>query len=67
MLELLDQKQIQPSASPEEASILFIKRKDESLWLCIDYRELYKVTIKNKYPLTYINDLFNQLKRSNVF
>ncbi|KAA3466728.1 hypothetical protein EPI10_001800 [Gossypium australe] len=49
------------------APILLIKKKDGSLRLCIDYRHLNKVTIKNKYPLPRIDDLFDQLKGANVF
>ena len=44
-----------------------MKKKDGSLWLCVDYRQLNKVTIKNKYPLPRIDDLFDQLQRTNVF
>ncbi|KAA3486306.1 Gag-Pol polyprotein [Gossypium australe] len=56
-----------PSSSPWGAPILFVKKKDGSLRLCIDYRKLNKVTIKNKYPLHRINDLFDQLKGATVF
>ena len=59
--ELLDKGFIQPSTSPWDAPVLFVKRKDGSLRLCIDYRQLNKVTIKNKYPLPRIDDLFDQL------
>ncbi|KAJ9546624.1 hypothetical protein OSB04_019167 [Centaurea solstitialis] len=53
---------IRPSGSPWGAPILFVKKKDGSLWMCIDYRELNKVTIKNRYPLPRIDDLFDQLQ-----
>ena len=49
------------------APVLFVKKKDGSLQLCIDYRELNKVTIKNKYPLPRIDDLFDQLKGATFF
>ncbi|XP_073014523.1 uncharacterized protein [Primulina eburnea] len=57
--ELLDKKQIRPSASPWGAPVLFVKKKDGSMRLCIDYQELNKITIKNKYPLPRIDDLFD--------
>ena len=47
--------------------MLFIKKKDENMWMCIDYRELNKVTVKNKYPLPSTDDLFNQLPGSSYF
>jgi hypothetical protein len=47
--------------------VLFVKKKDGSMRMCIDYRELNKVTIKNKYPLPRIDDLFDQLKGASVF
>ena len=62
--ELQDKGFIRPSVSPWGAPVLFVKKKDGSLRLCIDYRELNKITIKNKYPLPRIDDLFDQLKRS---
>ncbi|KAL3523596.1 hypothetical protein ACH5RR_016430 [Cinchona calisaya] len=65
--ELLDKGFIRPSTSPWGAPVLFVKKKDGSLRLCIDYRELNKVTIKNKYPLPRIDDLFDQLKGAIVF
>ena len=65
--ELLDKGFIRPSHSPWGAPILFVKKKDGSLRMCIDYRELNKVTIKNKYPLPRIDDLFDQLKGASVF
>jgi len=65
--ELLDRGFIRPSVSPWGAPILFVKKKDGSMRLCIDYRELNKVTVKNKYPLPRIDDLFDQLHGSQVF
>ncbi|KAG8471689.1 hypothetical protein CXB51_036643 [Gossypium anomalum] len=65
--ELLDKGFIRPSTSPWGAPVLFVKKKDGSLRLCIDYRQLNKVTIKNKYPLPRIDDLFDQLKGAAVF
>uniref|UniRef100_A0A2N9HS09 Reverse transcriptase domain-containing protein n=1 Tax=Fagus sylvatica TaxID=28930 RepID=A0A2N9HS09_FAGSY len=65
--DLLDQGFIRPSASPWGAPVLFVKKKDGSMRLCIDYRELNKVTIRNKYPLPRIDDLFDQLRGSEVF
>jgi hypothetical protein len=64
--ELLDWGFIRPSVLPRGAPILFVK-KDGSIRLCIDYRELNWVTIKNSYPLSRIDDLFDQLKRTSVF
>ena len=57
--ELLEQDFIRPSTSPWGAPMLFVKKKDSSHRLCIDYRQLNKVIIKNKYPLPRINDLFD--------
>jgi hypothetical protein len=65
--ELLDKGFIRPSTSPWGCPALFIKKKDESLRLCIDYRPLNAVTIKNKYPLPRIDVLFDQLVRAKVF
>ena len=47
--------------------MLFVKKKDGTLWLCIDYRQLNKLIIKNKYPLPRIDDLFDQLKGASIF
>ena len=60
--ELLDKGFIRLSTSPWGASVLFAKKKDKNLRLCIDYRQLSKVTIKNRYPLPRIDDLFDQLR-----
>ena len=65
--ELLDMGFIRPSFSPWGAPVLFVKKKDGSLRMCIDYRELNKLTIKNKYPLPRIDDLFDQLQGKKVF
>ena len=59
MQELLDKEFIRPSTSPWGALVLFAKKKDKILRLCIDYRHLNRVTIKNRYPLPRINDLFD--------
>ncbi|GKA37789.1 putative reverse transcriptase domain-containing protein [Tanacetum coccineum] len=59
--ELQDKGFIQPSSSPWGAPVLFVKKKDGSFRMCIDYRELNKLTIKNRYPLPMIDDLFDQL------
>ncbi|KAL0554279.1 hypothetical protein IC582_008196 [Cucumis melo] len=65
--ELLDKGFIRPSVSHWGAPMLFIKKKDGSMRLCIDYRELNKVTVKNRYPLPRIDDLFDQLQGATVF
>ena len=59
--DLLDKGFIRPSTSPWGAPVLFVKKHDGTLRLCVDYRQLNKVTIKNKYPLPRIEDLFDQL------
>jgi len=61
--ELLDKGFIWPLGAP----VLFVKKKDGILHLCIDYRQLNKVTVKNRYPLPRIDDLFDQLKGARVF
>ncbi|GJZ87573.1 putative reverse transcriptase domain-containing protein [Tanacetum coccineum] len=65
--ELSDKGFIRPSSSPWGASILFVKKKDGSFRMCIDYRELNKLTVKNRYPLPRIDDLFDQLQGSSDF
>ena len=57
--DLVDKGFIRPSVSPWGAPVLFVKKKDGTMRLCIDYRQLNKVTIKNKYPLPRIDDLFD--------
>ena len=65
--ELLEKKYIWPSVSPWGAPLLFVKKKDGTLRLCIDYRQLNKVTVKNKYPFPRIDDLFDQMRGEKVF
>ncbi|KAK9079891.1 hypothetical protein SSX86_001564 [Deinandra increscens subsp. villosa] len=65
--ELLDKGFIRPSVSPWGAPVLFVKKKDGSMRMCIDYRELNKLTVKNKYPLPIIDDLFDQLQGAKWF
>ncbi|XP_031127569.1 uncharacterized protein LOC116029662, partial [Ipomoea triloba] len=67
LAELLEKGFIRPSVSPWVAPVLFVKKKDGSLRLCIDYRELNRVTVKNRYPLPRIDDLFDQLRGAGVF
>nr|GFC96445.1 putative reverse transcriptase domain-containing protein [Tanacetum cinerariifolium] len=62
--ELQDKGFIRPSSSPWGAPVLFVKKKDGLFRMCIDYRELIKLTIKNRYPLPRIHDLFDQLQGS---
>jgi hypothetical protein len=65
--ELLDKGYIHPSSSPWGCPTLFVKKKDQSFRLCVDYRPLNAVTIKNKYPLPRIDFLFDQLASARVF
>lgn len=65
--ELMDKGFIRLSVSPWGARVLFVKKNDGSMQMCINYQELNWVTVKNKYPLPKINDLFNQLKGAIVF
>nr|GEV50012.1 hypothetical protein [Tanacetum cinerariifolium] len=58
---------IRPSFSPWGATVLFVKKKDGSFQMCINYRELNKLTVKNRYPLPWIDDLFNQIQGSSVY
>ena len=59
--DLLEREFIRESGSPWGVPVLFVKKKDGSLKLCINYRGLNDITIKNKYPLSHIDELFNQL------
>ncbi|GJU20130.1 putative reverse transcriptase domain-containing protein [Tanacetum coccineum] len=65
--ELSDRGFIRPSSSPWGALVLFVKNKDRSFRMCIDYRELNRLTMKNRYPLPRIDDLFDQLQGSRVY
>ena len=65
--ELLDKEYIKPSVSPWGALVLFVKKKDGTLRLCIDYKQLNKVSIKKKGPLPRINDLFDQVGWAKIF
>ncbi|KAL4361574.1 hypothetical protein GQ457_04G019190 [Hibiscus cannabinus] len=65
--ELQDKGFIRPNTSPWGAPVLFVKKKDGSIRLCTDYRQLNRVTIKNKCPLTRIEDFFDQLRDASVF
>jgi hypothetical protein len=65
--ELLDLGLIRPSVSPWGAPVIFVRKKDGSWRLCIDYRQLNKVMIKNQYLLPRIDDLFDQMKGATVF
>jgi hypothetical protein len=65
--ELLDKGYIRPSSSPWGCPTLFVKKKDQSLRLCVDYQSLNAVTVKNEYPLPCIDILFDQLAGAKVF
>ena len=65
--EVLDKGFIRPSTSPWGALVLFARKKGKTLRLCIDYRQLNRVTIKNRYPLPRIDDLFDQLQGARVY
>jgi hypothetical protein len=65
--ELLDLGLIRPSVSPSSAPVIFVKKKDGSLGLCIVYRDLNCATVKNRYPIPRIDDLFDQMKGATVF
>ena len=64
---LIEKGFIRPSVSPWGALVLFVKKKDGTLQLCIDYRQLNKLTVKNKYLLPRMDDLFDQLKGASIF
>ena len=65
--ELLDKEYIKPSVSPWGAPVLYVKKKYSTLILCINYRQLNKMTIRNKYLLPRINDLFDQVGGAKIF
>ena len=65
--ELLDKGYIRLSVSPWGAPVLFMKNKDGTFRMCIDYHQLKKLTIKNKYRLPRIEDLFDQVREASVF
>ena len=65
--ELIDKNYIRPSVSPWGALVIFVKKKDGTLRLCIYYRQLNKMTIKNRYSLPHIDDLFDQLRGETMF
>jgi hypothetical protein len=65
--ELLEKAYIRPSTSPWAAPVLFMEKKDGTKRMCIDYRALNEVTIKNKYPLPRIEGMFDQLRGARVF
>ena len=65
--EVLDKGYIRPSVPPQGAPVLFVRKKDDNLRLCIDYMELNKVKVKNNYPIPRIDDLFDQLRRVRIF
>jgi hypothetical protein len=58
---------IRPSSSSWGAPVLFVEKRNGTQWMCVDYRSLNEVTIKNKYPLPWIEDLFDQMKGASVF
>ena len=65
--EFLDKGYIRPSVSPWGAPMLFVKKKYGTFRMCIDYRQLNKLTIKNRYPLPKIDDLFDQVRGASIF
>ena len=65
--EILKKGYIHPSVSPWGAPVFFVNKKDGTMRLCIDFRQLNKVTIKNNYPLPRIDYLFDQLKDAKIF
>jgi hypothetical protein len=67
LADMLNKSLISPSASPWGSPVLFVDKRDGTIRLCVDYRKLNEVTIKNKYPLPKIEDLFDQLNGSKVF
>jgi hypothetical protein len=67
LTELQEARYIRPSSSPWGASVLFVQKKDGSQRMCVDYRSLNDVTVKNKYPLPRIEDLIDQMRGARVF
>jgi hypothetical protein len=67
IVELQSKGFIRPSLSPRGAPMLFVEKKDGTQWMCVDYQSLNEVTIKNKYHLPWIKDLFDQIKGASVF
>jgi hypothetical protein len=67
LAELQDKGFIRPSSSPWGAQVLFVEKKDGTQRMCVDYRSLNEVTIKNKYSLPWIEDIFDQMKGASVF
>ena len=65
--ELWEKRYIRQSVSPWGAPFMFGKKKDGTLWLCIDYRQLSKVKVKEKYPFPGIDDPFDKIRRAKVF
>ena len=65
--ELLDKGFLRPNFSPRGAPVLFVKKKDGSIRMCIDYRELNNLTVKNRYPLPWIDDMFDHLQGASYF
>ena len=65
--EFLDKGYICPSVSPWGAHVLFVKKKNRTMRMCMDYKQLNKLTVKNKYPLPWIDDLFDQVKGITLF
>ena len=66
-MELLDKGFVRPNTSPWGASVLIAKKRGKTLRLCIDYRQLNRVTIQNRYPLPRIDNLFDQLRGVQVY
>jgi hypothetical protein len=67
LTELQEAGYICPSSSPSGAPVLFVQKKDGSQRMCVDYRSINDVTVKNKYPLPCIEDLFDQMRGARVF
>ena len=65
--DMMEKQFIRPSVSPWGAPVLLVKKKDGSMRLCVDFRQLNKVTVKNRYPLPKIDDLMDQLIGASVF